>query len=146
VYLQPLLPLRAPDAPRYRRPAVKDIDAGNGAPGGGSALLKILISFAVGGLLGDVFLHMLPHSVVKMAAKQSHDHVGDALNLGLPILTGMLRKSHLNASRCKTLLRWPEGADRDPQWSCIAGGDILSASQGGDILLCRLLTWDHPPL
>lgn len=25
-------------------------------------LLKILVSFAVGGLLGDVFLHLIPHS------------------------------------------------------------------------------------
>jgi len=34
------------------------------------SLLKVLVSFAVGGLLGDVFLHLIPHSFVP----HSHNH------------------------------------------------------------------------
>lgn len=30
----------------------------------GSALQRILLSFAVGGMMGDVFLHVLPHLLV----------------------------------------------------------------------------------
>jgi len=63
-------------------------------------ILKILISSAVGGLLGDVFLHILPHAIADLppsahdhshahGEEGGHDH-GGALNLGLPILTGIL--------------------------------------------------------
>ena len=56
-----------------------------------SVLLKVLISFAVGGLLGDVFLHMLPHMISRTFASKHHaDEVSQALNFGCPILGGML--------------------------------------------------------
>jgi hypothetical protein len=56
-----------------------------------SVLLKMLISFAVGGLLGDVFLHMLPHMISKTFASSRHeDEVMQALRFGCPILGGML--------------------------------------------------------
>jgi len=56
-----------------------------------SLLLKVLISFAVGGLLGDVFLHMLPHMISRtFASKRHEDEVSQALNFGCPILGGML--------------------------------------------------------
>jgi len=42
-------------------------DAGQG--GDGHKLLRLLTAFAVGGLLGDVFIHILPH-----IATGSHDH------------------------------------------------------------------------
>jgi len=46
------------------------------------SLLKILVSFAVGGLLGDVFLHLLPH------AFSSPD--SSSTEIGIWILIGML--------------------------------------------------------
>lgn len=56
-----------------------------------SVLLKVLISFAVGGLLGDVFLHMLPHMISRtFASKRHEDEVSQALAFGCPILGGML--------------------------------------------------------
>jgi len=56
-----------------------------------SVLLKVLISFAVGGLLGDVFLHMLPHMISRTFASRRHeDEVSQALSFGCPILGGML--------------------------------------------------------
>lgn len=56
-----------------------------------SVLLKVLISFAVGGLLGDVFLHMLPHMISRtFASKRHEDEVSQALSFGCPILGGML--------------------------------------------------------
>ncbi|XP_014667550.1 PREDICTED: zinc transporter ZIP13-like [Priapulus caudatus] len=53
--------------------------------GAGAAKLKLLLSFAVGGLLGDVFLHLLP---------EAWGHVGTDANghvtIGLWVITGIL--------------------------------------------------------
>ncbi|KAJ0181917.1 hypothetical protein K1T71_002639 [Dendrolimus kikuchii] len=37
-------------------------------------LLKILLSFASGGLLGDAFLHLIPHALAPSAEKTGHSH------------------------------------------------------------------------
>ncbi|XP_014610930.1 PREDICTED: protein catecholamines up [Polistes canadensis] len=37
-------------------------------------LLKILLSFASGGLLGDAFLHLIPHALVPHSHESSHSH------------------------------------------------------------------------
>ncbi|CAC5372308.1 SLC39A13 [Mytilus coruscus] len=50
--------------------------------------LKLLLSFAVGGLLGDVFLHLLPEAWESLD-KNSHDH-GGHLSVGLWVLAGIL--------------------------------------------------------
>jgi len=64
-------------------------------------LLKTLLSFAVGGLLGDVFLHLLPHAMEAQShdeefhshshnkGESGHDHHHD-LSLGLLILGGIM--------------------------------------------------------
>jgi len=65
-------------------------------------LLKTLLSFAVGGLLGDVFLHLLPHAMEAQGhdeedfhshshnkGESSHDHHHD-LSLGLLVLGGIM--------------------------------------------------------
>jgi len=57
--------------------------------GNNSRFLKLLLSFAVGSLLGDVFLHLLPESYAMMAHKGADNHDGH-LNMGLWILGGML--------------------------------------------------------
>ncbi|XP_046835180.1 protein catecholamines up [Vespa crabro] len=40
-------------------------------------LLKILLSFASGGLLGDAFLHLIPHALVPHSHESSHSHSHD---------------------------------------------------------------------
>ncbi|XP_054720634.1 zinc transporter ZIP13-like [Uloborus diversus] len=55
---------------------------------GGAKFLKLLLSFAVGGLLGDVFLHLLPEAwnhIGNLGPKLHSDH----LTLGLWVLLGM---------------------------------------------------------
>ena len=50
----------------------------------GDSNLKLLLSFAVGGLLGDVFLHLFPEAYGALA--QSQDAHSGRQNLGLWIL------------------------------------------------------------
>lgn len=55
---------------------------------GGSKFLRLLLSFAVGGLLGDVFLHLLPEAwnhIESFGPKVHSNH----LTLGLWVLLGM---------------------------------------------------------
>jgi zinc transporter 7 len=47
--------------------------------------LKVLLSFAVGGLLGDVFLHLIPH-----ALSEIKDSQWGSIKIGLWILAGFL--------------------------------------------------------
>ena len=51
----------------------------------GSSSLRLLLSFAVGGLLGDVFLHLFPESYGALASSGSNTHTGH-LVMGLWIL------------------------------------------------------------
>lgn len=61
--------------------------------------LKILLSFASGGLLGDAFLHLIPHALVpntfEHAHSHSHSHGGEEghphdMSVGLWVLCGIL--------------------------------------------------------
>ncbi|XP_072026129.1 zinc transporter ZIP13-like [Amphiura filiformis] len=54
--------------------------------GAGAARFKCLLSFAVGGLLGDVFLHLLPEA---WAHIHPDDHMGH-MKIGLWVLVGIL--------------------------------------------------------
>ncbi|XP_063541793.1 zinc transporter ZIP13 homolog [Cydia strobilella] len=57
--------------------------------GSGAATLRILLSFAVGGLLGDVFLHLLPEAWQHdFASTKEGEHV--SMKCGLWCLFGML--------------------------------------------------------
>ena len=51
----------------------------------GSRTLRLLLSFAVGGLLGDVFLHLFPESYGALARSGRNSHTGH-LVMGLWIL------------------------------------------------------------
>ena len=51
----------------------------------GSSSLRLLLSFAVGGLLGDVFLHLFPESYGALASSGRNTHTGH-LVMGLWIL------------------------------------------------------------
>ncbi|KAA0203184.1 hypothetical protein HAZT_HAZT002124 [Hyalella azteca] len=70
-------------------------------------LLKVLLAFASGGLLGDAFLHLIPHALLAQQAKQaaaghahshshSHSHAADEEGhghdntIGLSVLAGIL--------------------------------------------------------
>ena len=37
-------------------------------------LLKIILSFASGGLLGDAFLHLIPHAMMSSGTEEGHGH------------------------------------------------------------------------
>lgn len=63
-------------------------------------LLKILLAFASGGLLGDAFLHLIPHATMSSndgdhSHSHSHDHESDGhhvhdLSVGLWVLAGIV--------------------------------------------------------
>ncbi|KAG7201213.1 hypothetical protein KM043_004000 [Ampulex compressa] len=52
--------------------------------------LKILLSFAVGGLLGDVFLHLLPEAWENESLKRAEDAGHPSMACGLWVLSGFL--------------------------------------------------------
>ena len=56
----------------------------------GSRSLRLLLSFAVGGLLGDVFLHLFPESYGALSRSGKNTHTG-YLMMGLWILGSYLR-------------------------------------------------------
>jgi len=60
---------------------------GNSASSGSEDSLKYLLAFAVGGLLGDVFLHLLPETYQHMS--QIEDETA-ASRIGVAVLTGIL--------------------------------------------------------
>ena len=57
-------------------------------------LLKVLLSFASGGLLGDAFLHLIPHAVSPHShgeEEHSHSHDHDrGMTVGLWVLAGII--------------------------------------------------------
>merc|ERR1719228_2665933 len=68
-------------------------------------LLKILLAFASGGLLGDAFLHLIPHAIMAVQTDESggghshahgHSHGGDEghaphdMSVGLGVLSGIV--------------------------------------------------------
>ncbi|XP_069140208.1 zinc transporter ZIP13-like [Argopecten irradians] len=65
------------------------IEAGPALKHGAAAnKLKLLLSFAVGGLLGDVFLHLLPEAWEHLN-KDEHNHDGH-MKVGLWVLAGII--------------------------------------------------------
>lgn len=66
------------------------IEAGPALKHGAAAnKLKLLLSFAVGGLLGDVFLHLLPEAWATVDKDGQHNHSGHT-TIGLWVLAGIL--------------------------------------------------------
>lgn len=57
-------------------------------------LLRLLLSFAAGGLLGDAFLHLIPHALAPHEHHEGHGHShhghGPALWVGLWVLAGIV--------------------------------------------------------
>lgn len=80
--------------------------------------LKILLSFASGGLLGDAFLHLIPHALVphtgEHAQSHSHSHSHDGeeghghdMSVGLWVLCGIL--TFLVVEKCVRLMKGGHG-------------------------------------
>ena len=73
-------------------------------------LLKILLSFASGGLLGDAFLHLIPHALVPTlkhdSASEDSDHEahGHDMSVGLAVLLGIVTFLLVEKS-----VRWVKG-------------------------------------
>ncbi|KAF5306411.1 hypothetical protein FQA39_LY08920 [Lamprigera yunnana] len=61
-------------------------------------LLKILLAFASGGLLGDAFLHLIPHANMALESSKGHSHShshngheeGHDISVGLGVLLGIV--------------------------------------------------------
>ncbi|TKR80738.1 hypothetical protein L596_014759 [Steinernema carpocapsae] len=61
-------------------------------------LLKVLLSFGAGGLLGDAFLHLIPHATPAGSHSHSHSHSAEAghshephdMSVGLFVLAGII--------------------------------------------------------
>lgn len=81
-------------------------------------LLKILLSFASGGLLGDAFLHLIPHALVPHShstSDHSHSHShshdehghGHDMSVGLWVLSGIL--TFLVVEKCVRLVKGGHG-------------------------------------
>ncbi|XP_035737992.1 zinc transporter ZIP13 homolog [Vespa mandarinia] len=68
-------------------PIEEGADLKNGASAG---TLKLLLSFAVGGLLGDVFLHLLPEAWENDLLKRAENSNPPSMPCGLWVLTGFL--------------------------------------------------------
>lgn len=74
--------------PLYIIPIDEGANLKNGA---GAGTLKLLLSFAVGGLLGDVFLHLLPEAWASKAQSQVvDDNSHPPMTCGLWVLSGFL--------------------------------------------------------
>lgn len=58
--------------------------------GASAGTLKILLSFAVGGLLGDVFLHLLPEALENDLLRKAQDAGHPTMTCGLWVLSGFL--------------------------------------------------------
>ncbi|KRY31356.1 Mitochondrial chaperone BCS1 [Trichinella spiralis] len=52
-------------------------------------LLKVLLSFASGGLMGDAFLHLIPHALIARNAELAQDSHGHDMSVGLNVLYGI---------------------------------------------------------
>lgn len=84
---------------------------------GESPGLRLLLSFAVGGLLGDVFLHLLPEawSTMRMGTRYPLDRCSDASHRGenVTLLTGSISLAPpLPSLICKTVKPgWFDTAD-----------------------------------
>ncbi|CAN7990651.1 unnamed protein product [Ixodes hexagonus] len=95
----------------------------------GSRTLKLLLSFAVGGLLGDVFLHLLPEAWGRLQ-KGSEDPARAHLTLGLWVLLGVFTFVILELVFSATTSQDDRGVCRaDINQNGVSKGDATSHSE-----------------
>ncbi|XP_058450166.1 zinc transporter ZIP13 homolog [Malaya genurostris] len=95
-----------------------------------SKSLKVLLSFAVGGLLGDVFLHLLPEAWSNDVTSQSqsaHDH--PSMRSGLWVLGGVLIFTIVE----KIFSGYTNADENNPQPRCVEIATCLLRKSGGKL-------------
>lgn len=107
-------------------------------------LLKILLSFASGGLLGDAFLHLIPHALVPHNhddspdsehahahshthdGHESHDH-GHDMSVGLCVLLGII--TFLVVEKCVRLIKGDDAHSHSHSHSVKETEKLVSAKK-----------------
>lgn len=93
-----------------------------------SKTLKVLLSFAVGGLLGDVFLHLLPEAWSSDIGGGSHD--GHAsMRSGMWVLGGVLIFTIVE----KIFSGYTSADENNPQPKCVEIATCLLRKSGGKL-------------
>jgi len=97
-----------------------------------SQRLQILLSFAVGGLLGDVFLHLLPEAWMYLG-KDGHNHFGH-MKVGLWCLAGLLGFLLLE----KGFAEENKDEEEEKNEDIVAEKELALDSSGGDSALTKM--------
>lgn len=93
-----------------------------------SKTLKVLLSFAVGGLLGDVFLHLLPEAWSSdVRGSDEHDH--PSMRSGLWVLGGVLIFTIVE----KIFSGYTNADENNPQPKCVEIATCLLRKTGGKL-------------
>jgi len=91
-----------------------------------SKFLKTLLSFAVGGLLGDVFLHLLPEAwEYDMKDRNSNEH--PSIRSGMWVLSGVLLFTIVE----KIFSGYVSADENNPQPKCVEIANCLLRKNGG---------------
>jgi len=93
---------------------------------GESKFLRVLLSFAVGGLLGDVFLHLLPEA---WEGDNSINSGHPSLRSGLWVLSGILIFTIVE----KIFSGYANADEENPQPKCVEIANCLLRRKGGNL-------------
>lgn len=92
-----------------------------------SKSLKVFLSFAVGGLLGDVFLHLLPEAWSSDVSSSNDGHA--SMRSGLWVLCGVLAFTIVE----KIFSGYVNADESNPQPKCVEIANCLLRKSGGKI-------------
>ena len=93
-----------------------------------SKTLKVLLSFAVGGLLGDVFLHLLPEAWDHDSSQQGRNG-HPSIRSGLWVLSGVLIFTIVE----KIFSGYTSADENNPQPRCVEIANCLMRKTGGKL-------------
>ncbi|GAB0088630.1 Zinc transporter ZIP13 homolog [Sergentomyia squamirostris] len=105
-------------------PVQSEHDKKNGTNPSESKTLKLLLSFAVGGLLGDVFLHLLPEA---WSGDVSQPGEHPSMRSGLWVLAGILIFTIVE----KIFSGYTNADENNPQPKCVEIANCLMRKYGG---------------
>ncbi|XP_054725809.1 zinc transporter ZIP13 homolog [Anastrepha obliqua] len=112
--------------PLFIIPTGEKLEKGGYADPAESKFLKVLLSFAVGGLLGDVFLHLLPEA---WEGEQQSPTEHPSLRSGLWVLSGILIFTIVE----KIFSGYTNADEENPQPKCVEIANCLLRKTGGKI-------------
>lgn len=92
-----------------------------------SKFLKTLLSFAVGGLLGDVFLHLLPEAWESDLKDRNGAHEHASIRSGMWVLSGVLIFTIVE----KLFSGYANADENNPQPKCVEIANCLLRKNGG---------------